>query len=895
MSSREAMVQYDMRRFGTTFFQALRQLPEITRIVATTILYLLRYLFASRGVQEDERSILQGRLICAYAIRMGPLYIKLGQIVASHSGLLPQGVNTQLKSLQDDVPARPSEEIRQVLEQSYDLPLASIFQSICWSPVASASIAQVHRATLPDGHVVALKVVKQGVRQQLLRNVEAVRALASVIHWLVPPLRQLDLPNQFAEIEPILLAQSDMCIELENQLELHRNFHNHPYVRIPKPYKKICRQDVLVMDFVEGIHGRDFKRVEIPASQLASRFSDELYTMAFVHGTFHADPHPGNVLFTPQGEVFLLDFGLVGRLSESERIGITSFFYACVREEWEHAVERFTQHYVKHQDRIRREWGAYKRDLESVLRLHFRDRPNDWSTLSLIDDANRVLRKYDARPTSNFSSITMTLITGEGFVMEIDPDIDIWENARQFTNRVSPYMNPNVQEELDHSFSQMIPKSIELREQAHDFLVAPTHFDRFILPSSYPLVVRRAQGCRIEDVDGNEYIDLSGGYGPHILGYSHPLVREAVTQAVTDGSLNAVATLHEINLACEITKALPSADKVIFANSGTEAGMMAIRLCRGFRRRHRIAKFEGHYHGWSDEGMVSSWFRFAGRREYPEPAAGSQGCQPRTVGDVTVLRYGDPASLDRLREIANELACVICEPMPAVTVDYDVSFLRELRKVCDEIGLPLVFDEVITGFRVAFGGAQELVEVQPDLTCLGKIIGGGLPCGAVAGRAEILDMAKTSGDPFVDIDEKVFLGGTLSGNSLTCAAGYAVLYHLKTNMDIYERLDSHTKWLASELREVATQCDIPLQVTANHSLFAIAFDYRHRDSIREQVGGTNFRASLALAYYMRNHGVHLPELHTMMLSAAHERSDLEIVRDAFKKSVLEMIDRNFFD
>jgi len=232
--------------------------------------------------------------------------------------------------------------------------------------------------------------------------------------------------------------------------------------------------------------------------------------------------------------------------------------------------------------------------------------------------------------------------------------------------------------------------------------------------------------------------------------------------------------------------------------------------------------------------------------------------------------------------------------MPSASAEYNFEFLSELRRLCTEYKIVLIFDEVVTGFRVSYGGAQHVIGVNPDLTTLGKIIGGGLPCGAVVGRTDIMSKAKTSNDPFINITTKAFVGGTLSGNSVTCAAGLAVLNYLDRNRDVYDRLEKKTKWLTAEFTKIAVSKAIPHNIKGNKSIFSITFDNCKPELIRDRISGSNFKANVALAYYIRKHQVYMPELHTMMLSNAHEQKDLQQVVDAFDYSLDEMPEDSFF-
>jgi glutamate-1-semialdehyde 2,1-aminomutase len=685
-----------------------------------------------------------------------------------------------------------------------------------------------------------------------------------------------------------------MAEEARNQEALYENFRQHRYVRIPQLHKDYCRPSVLVMEFVQGIRGKDFAQVELPPSQLARRLQDTVYTMLYMHGVCHGDPHPGNIFFTPDGQYIFVDFGITVYMTEDEKWGLSSFYYACIRQEWDNAIDRFTHHFVARREGIAGREAEYREKLGAVLRAHFDTVRHRWSTSDFFRDINNVLKQYGAQYVTNFTKAELALTSCEGFATQIDPTIDVWENARGFSDRFSPFMNDAVRETFDAHYAEVIPKSLGLRERAREVLVAPTHLDRYFLPSTYPLFVKRGEGSRIVDADGNSYIDLSCGYGPHILGYAHPTVTAALTDAVYHGNINALGHESEIKLAELLVDAHPAADKVIFSNSGTEAVLHALRLARAYRRRPKVAKFEGQYHGFSDQGMVSSWFRFAGPKDRPEAMAGTQGCHPGVVNDTLILQYGHPGSLDRIREEKDQLACVICEPMPAAMAALDAEFLKALREECTRWDIPLIFDEVVTGFRVAYGGAQVLADVHPDLTCLGKIIGGGLPCGAVIGRRDLIDVARTSSDPFVDYEKKVFVGGTLSGNHLTAVAGAATVSHLRDHPQIYTELEQKTDWLSSQLSCIARRYDVPFLVKASRSIFSMTFSHRPARFFRERISGSNFKATLALAYYMRKHGVYMPELHTMLISAAHSAKDLQDICGAFDQSLDEMVASNFF-
>lgn len=868
---------------------------EVGRLVWWTAYFLVRWAMghAVRRGHGDPRHRL-AVLLRSYLLRMGPLYMKAGQVLGTQSGLLPGTATEEFRTFFSELPPMGDADLRSTLDRGLPVSVEEAFEAFTWQPVAVGSVAQVHRAVLSGGDVVAVKVVKSGVRERLEVSSWAVEKLLAAGHALYPPLRRYDLPGHFSELRPLLVGQCDMRQEALRQNDVALNFRGHPFLYVPRTYDALCTDHVLVMEYVEGVRGLDPERADHPRSSLARRLQDVFYSMVFFHGRFHVDPHPGNIMFRPNGQIVLLDFGLVGALSADDRWHLSSFYYACIRGQWQVAMERFIRTFVANPERLRQSHQEYAEKLVDILRRHFEVRTSRWSTMEFFDEATRLLYRYGARAATRFSLLSLSLLTGEGFVSQTDPDIDLYRNARRFTDLFSPYMSEEVRERFEREIGDLSPRSMAARRDAARYLVAPTHLDRYGLPSAFPLVVEKAAGARIHDLDGNEYVDLSCGYGPHILGYAHPSAVRAVQEAAASGSVNALGNPAELLLTELIADAFAPGSKVILGNSGTEAVQMAIRMARAYTGRQRVAKFEGHYHGFSDQSLVSSLFRYSGDARRPDPVANSAGIQRTIVEETLVLQYGDPVSLDRILTNAKTLACVILEPMPVTTAAFDRSFLEQLRDTCARENILVIYDEVITGFRVHYGGVQHLVGVEPDLTCLGKIIGGGLPCGAVVGRPDVIDIARTTGDPYLDIDSRAFVGGTMSGNSVTAAAGAAVLDHLKSHPDIYRELQRKTEWLSQELTAHATDRGIPCNVRAARSIFSITFDHAAPRLIRDRLTGSNFKANLALSYYMRKYGVYVPELHTMMLSAAHTTDDLKQVSHAFACSIKEMDDDGFF-
>lgn len=876
-------------RLPKTLF-VLAAIHEVATMLIVSVMFMTRYLFALSGRRRSGLSVrqIQGRCLFDFLAALGPVYVKVGQILATRTDLVPPEWVAELRRLQDAAPRMSRRQTVQAL-RALDHTASPKVTSVDEIPIACASIAQVHRGRLSSGETVAIKIIKTGVRRRLFAATTILGIFAKILHLFIPAMRRLEVSKRFAEVSRLLRTQTDLTLEAHQQQRIRSNFKGHAFVRVPRLYSHLCTADRLVMEFVEAIPGTRLERISFPKDRLARRFQDVIYTMLYLHGVGHGDPHPGNIMFTQDGEVILLDFGITVELTEDEKWGLSSFYYAAIRKEWRIAATRFIHHFVQSSHSLTAdEEPLFFAQLQSVLIFHFQTSTNRWSTIEYFRSIEAVLHRHGLRYTTAFTKVELVFLSCEGFATQIDPRIDIWANARAFSDRYSPYMSPQVQAHFDEYFGRSIPTSISMRERAQTCLVAPTHMDRYFFPSAYPLFVREAHGGHIIDVDGNSYIDLSGGYGPHYLGYRHPDISAAIEAGVARGFVNALGNEPELELSRMIVAAFCPQGRAILCNSGTEAVLLAIRLCRAFRKRPLIAKFEGHYHGFSDQGMVSSWFRFRGDRSRPLPIAGSQGVDPNVVNNTLVLQYGEAVSIELLAERANEIACVICEPMPSSTARSNVEFVRALRAACTDNNLPLIFDEVVTGFRVTYGGAQTLLGVLPDLTCLGKVIGGGLPCGCVVGRPEFIELAKSSDDPFYDYENRVFAGGTMSGNSLTCSAGLAALEHLKNHPHIYDDVERKTQWLAERLASCAAAANVACNISASHSIFSINFSHRETSVFRDKLSGSNFKATIALAYYMRKHGVYLPELHSFLLSAAHTYGDLEHVGYSFCSSLSEM-------
>lgn len=391
-----------------------------------------------------------------------------------------------------------------------------------------------------------------------------------------------------------------------------------------------------------------------------------------------------------------------------------------------------------------------------------------------------------------------------------------------------------------------------------------------------PRFIKAGKGSRVVDVDGNSYIDYLGSWGPLILGHCPAPVQAALRNQISLGTSFGATTENEVVLAEMITEAVPSIEKVRLVNSGTEATMSAIRLARAFTSRNKILKFDGCYHGHVDSLLVK-----AGSGVATLGLPDSAGVPPQECGSTISVPYNDIETVQQVLELNRaEVAAIIVEPVAGNmgTVLPAKGFLQRLRKLSREHGALLIFDEVISGFRLSYGGAQELLNVKPDLTCLGKIIGGGLPVGAYGGNREIMKWVAPEGP--------VYQAGTLSGNPLAVSAGIAMLKTLK-KPGTYTKLERMTAELTSGLLDAAERAGIPVQINSIGSMFTVFFTSAPVTDF--QKAKTSDTARYARFFHaMLERGVYFPpsQFEACFVSLAHTHNDikatLQIAREAFK-------------
>ena len=381
----------------------------------------------------------------------------------------------------------------------------------------------------------------------------------------------------------------------------------------------------------------------------------------------------------------------------------------------------------------------------------------------------------------------------------------------------------------------------------------------------YPIFIKSGNGSKLYDEDGNEYVDMIGSWGPMILGHNYPQVLEIVKKELENGTSFGLPTKKEVELAELVKSCFPSIEKLRLTTSGTEAAMASVRLARAFTGKNKIVKFEGCYHGHSDSLLVK-----AGSGLLTFAHQDSNGITEGVVKDTITLPFGDFEKLKETLESEKDIACVIIEPIPANMglIETKKEYLEKIREITKKEKVVLIFDEVISGFRISLGGAQKVFGITPDLTVLGKIIGGGYPVGGFGGKKEIMDLISPVGN--------VYHAGTLSGNPISVAAGIETISILKKNTEIYENINTKTENLVNQINELIKKYSIPASVNHFGSLFTIFFSKEKVDTLEKAISSNDEFYSIYFDTMLENEIIVPPSKYEAhFISYVHNNEDME--------------------
>ena len=418
----------------------------------------------------------------------------------------------------------------------------------------------------------------------------------------------------------------------------------------------------------------------------------------------------------------------------------------------------------------------------------------------------------------------------------------------------------------------VISKSEQLFNEAKNYIPGGVNSPvrAFKSVGGNPVFIKRGEGSKLIDVDGNEFIDYIGSWG------NPPFIKEALLRAIENGTSFGAPSELEVSIAKLITELVPSVELVRMVNSGTEATMSAVRAARGYTGKEKIIKFEGCYHGHADFFLIK-----AGSGALTLGIPTSPGVTKGNAADTLIADYNDIESVKKLISAnKNQISAVIIEPVAGNmgVVKAKQEFLNELRNICTEEKIVLIFDEVMSGFRVAKGGAQELLNIKPDLSTFGKIIGGGLPVGAFGGKKEIMEMIAPSGP--------VYQAGTLSGNPLAMAAGYAALNYIKNNPDIYNQLEEKSAYLENGIKNNLSSLEKSFKINRVGSMLTLFFVDKKVDDFKSAVRSNT---DLFGKYFneMLNMKIYLPpsQYEALFISTAHTKEDLDKTIDASLESL----------
>jgi glutamate-1-semialdehyde 2,1-aminomutase len=443
-------------------------------------------------------------------------------------------------------------------------------------------------------------------------------------------------------------------------------------------------------------------------------------------------------------------------------------------------------------------------------------------------------------------------------------------------------------EQFEAEYVRRTPRSREHYEKARTLLPGGVPGNASFR-SPHPLYLAEGRGPRITDVDGNDYLDLLIGGGPNILGHSHPAVTEAVAQQIGRGTSMMIPTELVLEISEVINRHMPHLERIRYVTTGAEAMHMAIRIARGFTGRSRIGKFEGNFHGGYDNELVSGR-AVGGDLGAPQALPDSAGIPAGILQDTLVLPYNrTEETVALIEQHADELAAVVLEPIACTWmggVPAGEDFLRRVREVTEAHGILLVFDEIVTGFRVALGGATEMTGVTPDLTALAKAIGGGYPLGAIGGRADVMEATLTPARPGEDMSRKVFQSGTFQSNLVAMTAGLATLRELE-RPGVLDRVNAHGDRMRAEIVKHATSLGLPMHGLGYGSIVGFHFADEAPTSIRDVLASQReYVAAFCLGLVVND--VFITPYHLGLTNAAQSDADIDTIIAA-ARGVLDTI------
>ena len=430
--------------------------------------------------------------------------------------------------------------------------------------------------------------------------------------------------------------------------------------------------------------------------------------------------------------------------------------------------------------------------------------------------------------------------------------------------------------------SMKIDKSIALFSEAQKYIPGGVNSPvrAFKSVGGNPIFFQRGEGSKLYDVDGNSYIDYVGSWGPHLFGHNPSFIKEALLKAVDSGTSFGAPAQIEVDMAKLVCKLIPSMEMVRMVNSGTEATMSAVRVARGYTGREKIIKFEGCYHGHADFFLIKAG---SGALTFGVPT--SPGVTKGNAADTLIADYNDLESVKQLiHENKDEIAAIIIEPVAGNmgVVKADKGFLEGIRALCNEHKIVLIFDEVMSGFRVAKGGAQEIFGIAPDLTTFGKIIGGGLPVGAFGGKREIMSCVSPAGP--------VYQAGTLSGNPLAMAAGFASLTYISEHPEVYKELEVKSAYLEKGYEENFKKLGVSFQINRVGSMMTLFFT---PELVTGYKSATSSDTKKFAQYFnaMLQQGIYLPpaQFEALFVSSVHSQDDLDATIKANYESISRLI------